>query len=151
MSELRVVPVALLAGEGGGSPLVGPTDASEDTRLLFDREVRRVIEDAHAHVSSLLRKHQEQLDALAAKLQEAESIAARDAYAAAGVPMRVVVAHGEPISPAGAGSPGLGRRESCELPVTTAVPAGAPRSVPAARRAREGLVAGYLRGLRTGR
>jgi cell division protease FtsH len=86
MSE-KVGPIAVLPVDGGGPTLPGASETSEQTQSLVDQEVRRIVDDAHAEVTQLLREHREQLDALSHTLLKAETLDALDAYAAAGVPM----------------------------------------------------------------
>jgi cell division protease FtsH len=90
-----------MVGRWGMSPLVGPVTVlpdddrptmlpaadilSEETRRLVDSEVRRVVEDARAEVTELLRTHRAQLDALANALMEHETLDELEAYAAASI------------------------------------------------------------------
>jgi len=46
------------------------------------------VQEAHADVTQLLSEHRDQLDSLAHALLAAETLDARDAYAAAGIEMR---------------------------------------------------------------
>jgi cell division protease FtsH len=48
--------------------------------------VRRIIDGAHAEVTTLLKEERPRLDALAQALLETETLDELDAYAAAGVP-----------------------------------------------------------------
>jgi len=147
-AQLRV-----LSGEGEGWQLALPQHAPEEAQRLVDREVRRVVDRAHAHVSSLLRSHQEQLDALALKLLESEALVARDAYAAAGMPMRAGDSPVTALAPLDLRSDGRcvvgGRRGPRDLAARSITLAAAPAGRPVARRAHAGLTAGYLRELRT--
>ncbi len=85
----KVGPIAVLPAEAAGPFLPGVRETSEETERLLDHEVRRMVDEAHADVSGLLSEHREQLDSLAHALLEAETLDAVDAYAAAGVEMRV--------------------------------------------------------------
>jgi cell division protease FtsH len=87
MSE-KIGPIAVLPSESQGPFLPGASETSEETQRLVDAEVRRLVEDGHAEVTKLLTEHRDQLDNLAHKLLETETLDAIDAYAAAGVPMR---------------------------------------------------------------
>jgi cell division protease FtsH len=87
MSE-TVGPVTVLPSDGAGPLLPGAAEASPETQLLVDREVRRMVEEAHAEVTQLLTEHRDQLESLARSLLKAETLDAPEAYAAAGVPMR---------------------------------------------------------------
>jgi cell division protease FtsH len=51
-----------------------------------DTEVRRIVEEAHEEVSTLLHEHRDQLEALADALVEHETLDEIEAYAAAGIP-----------------------------------------------------------------
>jgi cell division protease FtsH len=55
----------------------------------MDDEVRRLVDDAHRHVTELLGAHRAQLDALTRALLEAETLDGIDAYRAAGLPMQL--------------------------------------------------------------
>jgi cell division protease FtsH len=87
MSE-KLGPVTLLPSDGQGPLLPGASETSPQTQWLIDKEVRRIVDDAHAEVTQLLTEHRQQLDSLTQALLEAETLDAPDAYAAAGVPMR---------------------------------------------------------------
>jgi cell division protease FtsH len=83
----KVGPITVLPGDG--QPVYpGTSDTSQQTQWLIEEEVHRIVEDAHAEVTSLLTDHREQLDDLAHALLKAETLDAADAYAAADVPMR---------------------------------------------------------------
>ncbi|MBV9166380.1 MAG: cell division protein FtsH, partial [Solirubrobacterales bacterium] len=74
----------------------GSSETSPQTQWLIDDEVHGLIDDAHAEVTHLLSDHRDQLDSLAHKLLEAETLDAPDAYAAANVPMRAAELQPEP-------------------------------------------------------
>jgi cell division protease FtsH len=88
MSE-KVGPVTVLPSGNAGPLFPGTSETSEETQRLIDEEVRRLVDEAHAVVTRLLTDHREQLDHLSHALLTAETLDAGDAYAAAGVPMRV--------------------------------------------------------------
>jgi cell division protease FtsH len=88
MSE-AVGPVAVLPADGAGPLLPGASETSDYTQRLVDEEVHRLVESMHDEVTRLLTDHREQLDRLAQALLRAETLDAPDAYAAAGVPLRV--------------------------------------------------------------
>jgi cell division protease FtsH len=77
-------PVAVVPRDGVGP--FGPQETSSDTQRLVDEEVRRVVEESHAQVLTLLRENRAKLDSLAKALLEHETLDEDDAYAAAGVP-----------------------------------------------------------------
>jgi cell division protease FtsH len=84
MSE-AVGPIAVLPHDGDGPLLPGVAEVSADTQRLIDEEVRRIVNESHQAVTSLLMENRERLDALAAALLEHETLDEADAYAAAGV------------------------------------------------------------------
>jgi cell division protease FtsH len=79
-------PIAVLPRDGSGPFLPGVAEVSPDTQRLVDEEVRRVVEEAHEQVTTLLEENRGRLDSLAAALLEHETLDEEDAYAAAGVP-----------------------------------------------------------------
>jgi cell division protease FtsH len=81
-----VGPVAVIPRDGAGPLLPGVAEVSPETQRLVDDEVRRIVEESHAEVLTLLRENREKLDALASALLEHETLDEDDAYAAAGVP-----------------------------------------------------------------
>jgi cell division protease FtsH len=82
----RVIgPIAVIPQDGMGPLLPGVAETSEATQRLVDEEVRRIVESAHAEVSTLLREHRSNLDALVTALLEHETLDEVDAYAAAGL------------------------------------------------------------------
>jgi cell division protease FtsH len=97
MSE-KLGPVAVLPSDGQGPLLPGVSEVSPQTQWLVDQEVQRLVEESHADVVQLLKEHRDQLDSLTRALLDAETLDAPDAYAAAGVAMRV--AELEPEAPA---------------------------------------------------
>jgi cell division protease FtsH len=87
MSE-AIGPIAVLPAEDRGALLPGVSETSEATQRLIDEEVRRLVDGAHEDVTRLLAEQRERLEGLAQALLKAETLDAKDAYAAAGVPMR---------------------------------------------------------------
>jgi cell division protease FtsH len=87
MSE-KLGPITVLPSDGQGPLLPGASETSPQTQWLIDEEVRRIVDDAHSDVTQVLTEHRQQLDELAHRLLDAETLDAPDAYAAAGLPMR---------------------------------------------------------------
>jgi len=79
-------PVAVIPRDGSGPLLPGVAEVSPHTQQLVDDEVRRIIDEFHQEVVSLLEQNRPQLDSLASALLEHETLDEEDAYAAAGVP-----------------------------------------------------------------
>jgi cell division protease FtsH len=79
-------PVAVLPADGQGPFLPGISETAESTQHLVDEEVRRLVENAHEEATRLLVDHRDQLESLAQSLLKSETLDAKDAYAAAGVP-----------------------------------------------------------------
>ena len=77
--------VAVQAADGQSPMLPGVSETSEATQQLVDREVRRIIEDAHEDVTRMLEIEREKLDSLAEALLRDETLDEPDAYAAAGI------------------------------------------------------------------
>jgi cell division protease FtsH len=70
--------------EPGEPYLPGADGASDATRELVDREVRRIVDECYVRSLDGLREHRERLDALAAALLERETLDQDEAYRAAG-------------------------------------------------------------------
>jgi cell division protease FtsH len=85
MSE-ALGPIAVLPADGQGPLLPGVSETSQETQRQIDEEVHRLVEGAHEAVTRLLNEHRDQLESLAQALLKAETLDAREAYAAAGVP-----------------------------------------------------------------
>ena len=85
MSE-RIGPVSVLPRPGSGPLLPGVSEASQNSLVLVDDEVRRIVEESHTDVLALLRGNRWRLDALAAALLKYETLDESTAYAAAGLP-----------------------------------------------------------------
>ena len=79
----KLGPVTLLPDDGMAA---GASETSPRTQWVVDQEVHRLIEEAHAEVTTLLSAHRDQLEGLTRALLQAETLDAGDAYAAAGVP-----------------------------------------------------------------
>jgi cell division protease FtsH len=80
--------VGLIAIDGSvpqNALLPGADAPSGATQELVDREVRRIVDEAHHDVTLLLTEHRDQLESLARALLEQETLDEADAYAAAGV------------------------------------------------------------------
>jgi cell division protease FtsH len=84
MSE-TIGPLTALPSDGQGPLLPGASEASAETQVMIDKEVRRIVNAAHTDVVSLLRDNREKLDALAEALLEHETLDQDDAYAAVGI------------------------------------------------------------------
>jgi cell division protease FtsH len=84
MSE-AIGPIAVIPRDGSGPLLPGVAEVSPETQKLLDDEVRRIVEEAHREVITLLRENRDKLDSLAHALLEHETLDEDDAYAAAGV------------------------------------------------------------------
>jgi cell division protease FtsH len=85
MSE-AIGPIAVLPADGDARFFPGVPETSETTQRLVDEEVRRIVEEAHAVVTGLLRENRDKLEGLARALLAAETLDSPDAYAAAGLP-----------------------------------------------------------------
>jgi cell division protease FtsH len=78
-------PVSVIPRDGSGPFLPGVAETSPETQRLVDDEVRRIVDEAHDEVVTLLAENRARLDALAGALLEHETLDEDDAYAAAGV------------------------------------------------------------------
>ncbi len=106
MSEV-IGPVAVLPPPGHESPF-GLDGVAPATKELIDAEVRKIVEECYAEALQLLRDHRPQLNQLAGKLLESETLDEDDAYAAAGIDRTTApgaIARGE--SPGSEPAPGL--------------------------------------------
>jgi cell division protease FtsH len=81
--------VSVIPLDGRGPLLPGASETSQATQQLVDDEARRLIDDAHSHVTDLLGAHRPQLEALTHALLDAETLDGIDAYRAAGLPMQL--------------------------------------------------------------
>jgi cell division protease FtsH len=84
MSE-SIGPIAVIPSEGQGPLLPGSSEVSQATQEIIDREVRRIVDTAHAEVTRLLTLNRGKLDSLTSALLETETLDEADAYVAAGV------------------------------------------------------------------
>jgi cell division protease FtsH len=75
--------VAVEPSDGQGPLLPGAQETSEATQQMVDREVRRIIEEAHEEVRNLLDRQRDKLESLAETLLDVETLDEADAYAAA--------------------------------------------------------------------
>jgi cell division protease FtsH len=82
----------------GAGPFAAP-ETSSDTQRLVDEEVRRIVDESHEQVLTLLRENRPKLDSLANALLEHETLDEEDAYAAAGVP-RIAADRADPLEAA---------------------------------------------------
>jgi cell division protease FtsH len=82
----EIGPISVIPMDGSAPWFPGVAETSEATQRLVDEEVRRIVEEAHAEVTDLLREHRSNLDSLAQRLLEQETLDEVDAYAAAGLP-----------------------------------------------------------------
>jgi cell division protease FtsH len=78
-------PIAVIPQDGAGPLLPGADQPSETTQRLIDEEVRRIVDESHIAVTSLLIENREKLDSLTDALLRTETLDEDDAYAAAGV------------------------------------------------------------------
>lgn len=62
-----------------------PRAPADDTRLLVDREAKKIIDECHRMALSILRTHRKQLDTLANALLREETLDEEDAYRMAGI------------------------------------------------------------------
>jgi cell division protease FtsH len=104
MSE-AIGPIAVVPMDGYSPLLPGASETSEATQRLIDEEVHKLVESAHAEVTTLLTEHRQNLDDLARGLLERETLDEVDAYAAAGLP-RQGAQNGQPAE--GGNLPGQG-------------------------------------------
>src|SRR5436190_20503088 len=93
MSE-AVGPVAVLPRDGAGPLLPGVAEVSPDTQRLVDAEVRRIVDESHQGVVTLLQENRHRLDSLATALLAHETLDEDAAYAAAGVARTATAASG---------------------------------------------------------
>jgi cell division protease FtsH len=91
MSE-AMGPVTVLPGPGQEHSLLSADGPSAQTQALLDSEVREILSSCLDEAIATLGEHREQLDALAARLLEKETLDEAEAYLAAGLPSR------EPVS-----------------------------------------------------
>ncbi|MCO8271059.1 ATP-dependent zinc metalloprotease FtsH [Actinoplanes sp. TRM 88003] len=107
-------PVTVLPPPGQESPF-GLDGVAPGTKELIDSEVRKIVDECYAEALSLLRSHRPQLDSLAHRLLQTETLDEADAYAAAGInPSDApgAVARGE--APGSSPAPGIPHAVSAE-------------------------------------
>jgi cell division protease FtsH len=80
MSE-KIGPVSVLPAEGDPRMM----GVAEETLDAVDREVRRLVDECYQRAQTLLRENRKQLDALAEKLLERETLDEAEIYAVVGV------------------------------------------------------------------
>ncbi|HUN79434.1 MAG TPA: ATP-dependent zinc metalloprotease FtsH [Solirubrobacteraceae bacterium] len=105
MSDV-VGPLVVMGEEGQAPPYPGGEELAPATRQLLDEEVRRLVENAHEHVTRLLSDNRARLDALAQALLDRETLEQDEAYAAAGLSPSASGSRSSPatargVSPAG--------------------------------------------------
>jgi cell division protease FtsH len=81
----QIGPIAVIPSDQQGPLLPGVSEVSPATQELLDREVRRIVDEAHVAVVRLLTENRDKLDSLTEALLAAETLDEVDAYAAAGV------------------------------------------------------------------
>ncbi len=79
-------PIAVDGQPSNGMLLPGAAETSQATQELIDHEVRRIVDDAHHDVTSLLTEHRDKLESLTRILLEEETLDEDQSYAAALVP-----------------------------------------------------------------
>ncbi|MHB8693926.1 MAG: ATP-dependent zinc metalloprotease FtsH [Solirubrobacteraceae bacterium] len=84
--------VTVLPADGRGPFITGAGETSEATQRVVDEEVRELIDVAHREVTAVLEAHRDQLETLARALLADETLDESDAYAAAGMPVRLTSA-----------------------------------------------------------
>jgi cell division protease FtsH len=94
-------PIAVLPQDGVTPFLPGGAEAAERTQELIDREVRRIVDEAHEEATAVLSENRDRLDALAHALLEKETLDEDEAYAAAGMPPRPAAEREPAETPAG--------------------------------------------------
>lgn len=94
----KIRPVAVIPAEGQGPLLPGTSEVSPYTQREVDREVRRLVDEAHAEVAALLAENRKRLDALATALLEHEALDERAAYAAVGLSAPINGRPAEPVA-----------------------------------------------------
>jgi cell division protease FtsH len=78
-------PIAVVRSDADGPLLPGASETSEHTQQAVDDEVQRIVSEQHAATTALLAEHRAQLDSLAERLLDAETLDEAEAYAAAGI------------------------------------------------------------------
>jgi len=112
-------PVTVLPPPGQESPL-GLDGVAPATKELIDAEVRKIVDECYAEALQQLHDHRAQLDQLAGRLLQAETLDEDDAYAAAGIDRQTApgaVARGE--APGTRPAPGMPPAPIAPEPVTS--------------------------------
>jgi cell division protease FtsH len=86
----EIGPIAVIPSDGQGPLLPGVSEVSQSTQETLDREVRRIVDEAHRVVTTLLTEHRDKLESLTERLLEKETLDQDEAYEAAGVPLPAV-------------------------------------------------------------
>jgi cell division protease FtsH len=84
MSE-RIGPITVLPPVGEEQNPFDVTGPGQATREIVDQEARRIIDECYAEALRILREHRANLETLARRLLESETLDEHDAYAAAGL------------------------------------------------------------------
>jgi cell division protease FtsH len=84
----RIGPITVLPPPGQEPTLVDVGGPSQATRELVDAEARRIVDECYKEAVETLRVHRTNLDRLARRLLEAETLDEHDAYVAAGLTPR---------------------------------------------------------------
>jgi len=79
-------PIAVEPQNPNGMLLPGASGVSEATQELIDKEVRRIVDEAHHDVTLLLTEHRDKLESLTRELLARETLDEDESYAAAQVP-----------------------------------------------------------------
>jgi cell division protease FtsH len=84
----RIGPITVLPPEGQEQPFGGldGNGPSPATRELIDTEIRKIVDECYTLALQTLQDHRDQLDQLARRLLDRESLDADEAYAIAGIP-----------------------------------------------------------------
>jgi cell division protease FtsH len=82
----EVGPITVLPAPGQEQPVFDGSGPSPATRELVDSEVRHIVDECYAEALDTLHEHRTNLDRLAKRLLEAETLNEQEARAAAGLP-----------------------------------------------------------------
>lgn len=92
MSE-RIGPITVLPPVGEEQNPFDATGPGQATREIVDQEARRIIDECYAEALRILREHRANLETLARRLLESETLDEHDAYAAAGLSPPAAASH----------------------------------------------------------
>ena len=95
MSEEVGLVSVLPRAEDQQTMMPGASAASEATRELIDREVRRIVDECYEKAVARLRENRDRLESLAKTLLERETLDEVDAYRAAGFEPRAEALNGD--------------------------------------------------------